>query len=348
LFCLWLPKSLGGPELSIETVVNVMEELSRQDGSAGWNSMISNNHSILWAHLPHEVTEPMTRNGRSVIAGTIGSGGTATMPGGGLATPVAGGYRLTGRWPFASGCHHADWMVANGGISEDGGLRKDHLGNAGLFSFLLEPGDVRLLDNWTTTGMRGTGSHDFEGADIFVPQERVFSTNYPETYVPSPLYSTNRATPWSACIAGVAIGIARSALDTFIEVARSKPANRARGSLIERETVHRAVGEAEGRLRSARGFLLETAREVDDHIQRGDDIPEDLGALMRCAASTASLASKEVCDSMFEMAGMTSTYATSKLDRCFRDVHMVTQHAVGGLLGLTISGRYFLNAGTTA
>ena len=103
--------------------------------------------------------------------------------------------------------------------------------------------------------MRGTGSHDFEGADIFVREERVFSTNYPETYDPSPLYSTNRATPWSACIAGVAIGIARLAIDTFIEVVRSKPANRTRGSLMERDSVHRAVGEAEGRLRSGRAFL---------------------------------------------------------------------------------------------
>ena len=309
--------------------------------------MISNNHSILWAHLPHDVAARMTSGGRAVIAGTIGSGGTAAMPGGGLATPVAGGYRLSGRWPFASGCHHADWMVANGGISDDGALRKDHLGNVGLFSFLVEPKDVTLLDNWVTTGMRGTGSHDFEGNDIFVPEERVFSTNYPDTYDPSPLYSTNRATPWSACIAGVSIGIARSAIDTFIDVVRTKPANRTRGSLLERDSVHRAVGEAEGRLRSGRAFLLETAREVDELIERGAAIPEDLGALMRCASSTASLAAREVCDAMFEMAGMTSVYATNKLDRCFRDVHMVTQHAVGGLAGLTVSGKYFVTSGST-
>jgi alkylation response protein AidB-like acyl-CoA dehydrogenase len=348
LFCFWLPNSLGGPELSIEACVRVMEELSRQDGSTGWNSMISTNHSILWSHIRPEAAAAMTRGGKTIIAGTIGSGGTASSPGGGVAVAVPGGYRISGRWPFASGCHHADWMVANGGIFEHGEPRRTALGNVALFSFLIDPAEVTLLDNWHTTGMRGTGSHDFEGADIFVPEERVFSTNQPQTYEPSVLYRTSRTTPWSASIAGVSLGIARRALDTFIEVAKSKPANLGRATLMERETVHRAVGEAEGRLRSARCFMLETAHAVDACIERGEEIPEALGAMMRCAASTASLASMEVCDTMFTSAGMTSTYATSRLDRCFRDIHMVTQHVVGGLAGLTASGRYFMGLGLAA
>ncbi|HLF72037.1 MAG TPA: acyl-CoA dehydrogenase family protein [Dehalococcoidia bacterium] len=346
LFSLWLPKSLGGPELTIETSVLVMEELSRQDGSVGWNSMISGNHSILWAHVAHDTAAKMIEGGKkSIIAGTIGSGGTATAPGGGVATVVPGGYRITGQWPFASGCHHADWMVANGRISENGELRKTPQGNVGLFSFLMSPSEVTLIDNWYTTGMRGTGSHDFEGENVFIPEDRVFSTNAPPMYEPSPLYTTGRTTPWSANIAGVSLGIGRCAIDTFVDMAKSKPANMGRATLMERETIHRGVGEAEGRLRSARAFLLETSRAVDAYIERGEDIPEDTCALMRCAASTASLAAMEVCDSMFTMAGMTSTYSASRLDRCFRDIHMVTQHVVGGLSGLTASGKFFMGLG---
>jgi alkylation response protein AidB-like acyl-CoA dehydrogenase len=342
LFCLWLPRSLGGPQLSVEACVRVMEALGRLDGSVGWNSMISNNHSILWAHLQPEMAASMTKGGATaVIAGTIGSGGTPERPGGGLATPVAGGYRITGRWPFASGCHHADWMVANGGIADQDGLRKDKNGGV-LWSFLLPKAEVMLLDNWHTTGMRGTGSNDFEGTNVFVPEDRVFSTNSPETYADSTLYRTNRATPWSACIAGVAVGIARTSLDTFLEVASVKPANMQRGSLRDRETVHRAVGEMEGRLRSARAFLLETAREVDACIDANAAISPELGALQRCASSTASLAAKEVCDAMFTLSGMTGVYATSKLDRCYRDISTLTQHAVGGLPGLTVAGKFFV------
>lgn len=345
LFSLWFPRALGGPELSVETEVLVMEELGRLDGSVGWNSMISTNHSILWAHLAHDVAAECTKGGRTVIAGTIGGGGSREAPGGGVAVSVAGGYRITGKWAFASGCHHADWMVGNGRISENGELRRTPQGNVGLFSFLLQPSEATLLDTWHTTGMRGTGSHHFEAADVFVPEERVFSTARPASYQPSVIYSTSRAVPWSASIAGVSLGIARDAVDSFIEIAKSKTPGALSTSLMERDSVHRAVGEAEGRLRSARLFLLDTANQVDACIEHGEDIPDDLGALMRCAASTASLSATAVVDAMYTAAGSGGIYITSRLDRCFRDIHTLITHTVGGIAGLPVAGRYYLGLG---
>jgi alkylation response protein AidB-like acyl-CoA dehydrogenase len=346
LFSLWLPRSLGGPELPIETAILVMEELSRQDGSVGWNSMISTNHSILWSHIPRETAAAMVDGGaKSVIAGTIGGGGDRNAPGGGVATKVPGGFRITGKWAFASGCHHADWMVANGRISENGELRKTPQGNVGLYSFLLSPSEVKLLDTWYTTGMRGTGSHHFEATDVFVPEDRMFPTASPPTYEPSPLYSTARSTPWSGPIAGVCIGIARDAIDSFLELAKVKPASMGRSSLLERDSVHRAVGEAEGRLQAARAFLLETARRIDGCIARGEPIPDDAAAQMRCATATASLLSTEAVDLMYTTAGASSIYATNRLDRCFRDVHTTISHAVGGIGGLPVAGRYYLGLG---
>ena len=348
LFCLWMPQSLGGPQLPIETVVLVMEELSRLDGAVGWNSMISSNHSILWSHLSPEVATPMVEGNRNIIAGTIGGGGNREAPGGGVATRVDGGFRITGKWGFASGCHHADWMVANGRISENGELRKTPSGNVGLYSFLLQPSEVTLLDTWYTTGMRGTGSHHFEATDIFVPEQRMFPTNTPDTYEASPIYSTSRTTPWSSSIAGVALGIARDAIDSFIDLAGVKPASMGRSSLLERDSVHRAVGEAEGRLRAARAFLLETARYVDGFIERREAIPDDAAAQMRCATATASLLSTEVVDSLYTLGGGSSIYTTTRLDRCFRDVHTTISHAVGGIGGLPVAGRYYLGLGINA
>ena len=176
LFALWTPASLGGPELTVEAVVRVMEELGRLDGSVSWNSMISTNHSVLWSLLAPEVAASMLEGGRNVIAGTIAGGGTVDAPGGGEAVPVPGGYRLSGRWAFASGSHHADWMIGNGRILENGDFRRAPQGNVALFSFLMQPAEVTILDNWYTTGMRGTGSHDIEATDVFVPAERVFPT----------------------------------------------------------------------------------------------------------------------------------------------------------------------------
>jgi alkylation response protein AidB-like acyl-CoA dehydrogenase len=345
LFCLWLPRSLGGPELPVATVVQVMEELSRQDGSVGWNSMISTNHSILWSHIRPQTAAEMVAGGKHIIAGTIGGSGDRNMPGGGVATRVEGGFRITGKWGFASGCHHADWMVANGRISENGELRKNPQGGIGLYSFLLRPAEVTLLDTWYTTGMRGTGSHHFEATDVFVPQDRMFPTGTSETEEANPIYSTPRTTPWSACIAGVALGIARDAIDSFVDLAKVKPASVGRNALIDRDSVHRAVGEAEGRLRAGRAFLLETARLVDGYLERGEAIPDEAAAQMRAATGAASLLSAEAVDAMFTMGGSSSIYATNRLDRCFRDVHTTISHAVGGINGLTVSGRYYLGLG---
>jgi alkylation response protein AidB-like acyl-CoA dehydrogenase len=346
LFSLWLPRALGGPDVDIETSVLVTEELSRQDGSVGWNSMIAGNTSILWAFVPQEAAERcIGGDPGTVLAGTVGGGGDASAPGGGVAIPVTGGYRLTGRWAFASGCHQADWLVANGRIIEDGEPRRQPDGSAGLFSFILPIRDCTILDTWYTTGMRGTGSHHFEAADAFVPQDLSFSSIDARPAQPGSLYLTSRVVPWAPNIAGVALGIGRDAIESFKEIARTKPAARHRAGLLERETVHQRVGEAEGRLRSARAFLLETVRELDVCLRRDEPASDDLAAMVRCASSNATAAAAEVVDSMFTAAGTSSIYASSRLDRCFRDVHMVTQHVVGGLAGLTVAGRYFLGLG---
>ena len=348
LFALWQPASLGGPELSIEAVVRVMEELGRLDGSVSWNSMISTNHSVLWSLLQPDVAKAMLEGGRNVIAGTIAGGGTVDAPGGGEAIPVPGGYRLSGRWAFASGCHHADWMIGNGRILENGDFRRAPGGNVALFSFLMQPSEVTILDNWYTTGMRGTGSHDIEATDVFVPAERVFPTLGARPQHSSPLYRVMISVPWCASIAGVALGIGRDAIDTFLEIGRTKSANMmSRVSLADRETAHKAVGECEGRLRSARSFLLESSRQVDEYVARGEDIPNDVAAVQRCAAANASLAAADVTIAMFRLAGSTSFYATSRLDRCFRDVNTLTQHAVGGLAGATVAGRYWMGGPLT-
>lgn len=348
LFALWTPSSLGGPELPIEAVVMVMEELGRLDGSVSWNSMISTNHSVLWSYLAPEVAAACLEGGRNVIAGTIAGGGTVDAPGGGEAIPVPGGYRISGRWAFASGSHHADWMIGNGRILENGDYRRAPQGNVALFSFIMQPSEVEILDNWYTTGMKGTGSHDIEATDVFVPAERVFPTLGARAYQASPLYRAMIAIPWCASIAGVALGIGRDAIDTFLDIARTKSANMmSRVSLAERETAHKTVGECEGRLRSARSFLLETSRQVDDYIARGEDIPNDVGALQRCAAANASRAAADVTIEMFRLAGSTSFYATSRLDRCFRDVNTLTQHAVGGLSGATVAGRFWMGGPLT-
>jgi alkylation response protein AidB-like acyl-CoA dehydrogenase len=339
LFSLWVPRNLGGLEVDVETSMRVVEELSLMDGAVGWNVMIAGNTSILWANLAPSVTERMLREHPGhVIAGTVTSGV-------GQACVVPGGFRVTGRWPFASGCHQADWLVCVCQIIENGQPRLAKDGSPQPFTFVLPASDAEILDTWDTVGMRGTGSHDFQVQDLFVPDGRYFVARTAPSFQPGPLYNTSFYHMWAPNIAAVALGIARAALDLFTELAASKKPSRSTVVLAQRETVQEKVGKAEALLRSSRAFLYETVRQTWPILAAGESVPERLTALNRLAASTAVDYANDAVDLVFTMGGTTSVYTKGRLERCFRDVHVVRQHAVVSPNGIIMAGRQFLGLG---
>jgi alkylation response protein AidB-like acyl-CoA dehydrogenase len=339
LFSLWVPRSLGGAEVDVETSMRVVEELSRLDGAVGWNVMIAGNTSILWANLAPRITAAMLReNAGHVIAGTVTSGS-------GTATPVPGGFRVTGRWPFASGCHQADWLVSVCHIVEDGHPRAAPDGTPQPYTFVLPAASCDILDTWHTVGLRGTGSHDFEVRDLFVPDGRYFVARGGRSFQAGPLYNTSFYHLWAPNIAAVALGIARAAIDLFLEIAASKRPTRSTVVLAQRETVQEKVGQAEALVRTSRAFLFDTVRETWPLLSEGRPVPERITALNRLAASTAVDYAKSAVDLMFTLAGTTSVYTRGRLERCFRDVHVVQQHAVVSPSGIAMAGRQFLGLG---
>lgn len=339
LFGLWVPRNLGGAEVDVETSVRVVEELSRLDGAVGWNVMIAGNTSILWANLEQPVAADMVAGDRhTVIAGTVTSGS-------GTAEPVSGGFRVSGRWPFASGCHQADWLVSVGHIIESGEPRRAPDGSVRTYTFVLPAAECEILDTWHTVGMRGTGSHDFQAQNLFVPQGRHFPSRSGPSYQPGPLYNTSFYHLWGPNIAAVALGIARTAIDLLRELASAKRPSRSSTILAEREVAHEKVGLAEGLLRSARAFLYETIRDTWRLLAGGEEVPEELTAINRLAASTAVDAAVKAVDIAFTLGGSTSIYTDRRLERCFRDVHVVQQHAVVSSNATIAAGRYFLGLG---
>jgi len=336
LFSMWVPRGLGGAELDLETAIRMTEELSRQDGSVGWNLMIAANTSILWAALRPEVADEMIGGDpNTVIAGTITSGS-------GVAVAVPGGYRVTGRWPFASGCHQADWLVCACRIEENGEPRRDAAGTPLTYTFCVPAVECEILDTWYTAGLRGTGSHDFQVNDLFVPEGRQFMSRTSQVFQPGPLYNTQLPNVWGPNIAGVALGIARDAIESFVQLAAAKTPSRTTLRLAERETIQERVGQAESLLRSGRAFLLETVRSLWAALSSAHEAPDDLTALTRLATATAVGNAIQAVDLLFTAAGSSSIYATSRLERCFRDVHIVRQHAVVNPTGFAIAGRHFL------
>ena len=332
-FSLWVPRAIGGHEVDLETMLRVVEELSRQDGSVGWNVMIGANDALLWGYLETGVASGLIGGdpgANGVLAGSI-------LAGSGTAACVDGGYQISGRWPFASGCRHADWLIAGCTLVDDP--------NSRLKAFIVAPTQCEILDTWHTAGLRGTGSHDFVIDDAFVPDGRAFDYPGISAFNDGPLYRTPVANVWGPNIAAVALGIARDAIDSFVDIASTKRQRVNRAPLAERETVQEKVGLAESLVRSGRALLFETVRDNWATLAAGGALSEEQTALGRLASATAARNSVEAVDLMFHAAGTTSVYTRNRLERCFRDVHMVPQHVIASPLGFITAGRQRLGLG---
>ena len=216
IFGMAMPRAWGGPELDPMTQSRVIEALAMEDGSVGWCAAIGCDAGYISAFLDQDVARAMFPD----LLSAMGAAATPT----GIASVVPGGYRVSGRFPFVSGCHHCEWLWLGCNVVENGSPRMSSTGVPETRQCLLRLDKCEILDTWYTTGLRGTGSNDVVVHDQFVPSEQSFS--FQDTALvkrPGPLY----AFPFMFAAKGppVALGIARHALDTLIENS-GKPARR--------------------------------------------------------------------------------------------------------------------------
>jgi alkylation response protein AidB-like acyl-CoA dehydrogenase len=338
IFSMSAPKAVGGAEADGETVLQAIEELARQDGSVGWNVMIASGASIIASYLPATALREVYGGGpNTVIAGAL--------PPQGAAIPVPGGFRLTGRWRFASGCHQANWMLGTSAVMAHGTPRLRPDGRPDIRTFCLPIGACEILDTWYTAGLRGTGSHDWQVTDVFVPEEQSFPVLFDGPSAPGCLSVRDFAAYAGPRVAAVALGIARDAIDAFTALARTKPPALATSPLATQHTTHERVGRAEALLRSGRAFLYETMRELPHSPNWSAALSDDLRASIRLASAHAAQSAAEAVDLMCNAAGTTAIYASSRLERCFRDVHVATQHIAVASSNIEMVGQYLLGLG---
>jgi indole-3-acetate monooxygenase len=341
LFRMSAPKAVGGAEVDEEAVLQAIEELARQDGSVGWNVMIASNAAIAASYLPAATLRKVYCGGPStVIAGAL-------LPQG-AAIPVPGGFRLTGRWTLASGCHQADWMAGSSAVTMHGTPRLRPDGRPDIRTFFLPVGACEILDTWHTSGLRGTGSHDWQVTDIFVPEEQSFPILRDGPPEPGALSTRDFVAYAGPRVAAVALGIARDAIDAFTALARTKTPVLATSTLATQHTTHERVGRAEALLRAGRAFLYETVRELPYNPTYSEALNDDLRACIRLASAHAAQSAAEAVDLMCNAAGTTAIYASSRLERCFRDVHVAIQHAVVAPSNIEMVGQYCLGLGLQA
>jgi alkylation response protein AidB-like acyl-CoA dehydrogenase len=312
LLKLVVAKRYGGEEASIATLLAVIEEIARADGSAGWCTMINASSGLMSAFLDDAVAHEVYGPRDAITCGAFAPIGRAAK--------VAGGYRVTGRWPFGSGCEHSTWRMGGATIEGEDAPR----------SFLFRADETRVIDTWDVSGLRGTGSHDLEVTDVFVPTERTLDLLEPR--LPIPFFGV-----LAAAVASVTLGIARAAIDAFVELARAKHPQASKKTLAHRELIQLQVAQAEARLRASRALLFEAIDGGTSTTAR---------AVLRLAACHAATECAAAVDLVYHAGGATSIYAKSPLQRCFRDVHVATQHVMVSSTAATLAGRVLLGVET--
>ena len=334
LFHLAVPRAIGGAEIDLPTYVQIIEELGKADASTGW---IVNQGAIFAtyaARMPRDVARQIwIDTPRSVVANTPAPSAQAVV--------VPGGYRVSGRQGFSTGCRHAAWVAPHAQIIENGQVRVDN--GAPETRYLFVPvAEAELLDTWTVRGMRGTGTHHFAVRDVFVPAERSVLSATATLREPGPLYKIPRTLCFASGDAAVALGMARTCLETFFELAGSKTPRAMQALLRDQSMVQVQVGQAEAAVRSGRAFLLETVRDLWSTVAAGGTLTLDQRATLRLATTHGIRLAAQVIDTVYNAAGATAAYDGHPIQRHFQDIHVITQHLQGRLAHYELVGRHTL------
>jgi len=319
LFRMLIPEAYGGLELHPAAFLEVIEVIARADGSTGWCVMIGAATAMVSAWLP-EANARAIYEPREAITGGV----AAPM---GRAERVEGGFRVTGRWPWASGSQNCQWLMGGVLVTQGGKPVLSPTGMPEVRIMAFPARDAVLHDTWHASGLCGTGSCDMEVKDLFVPAESSLSLLNERPRLARPLYAFPALGLLAIGLPAVTLGIARRAIDELSALAHQKVLIPSRKPLATRSAVQAAVAEAEAHLRAARAWMFETVNDTFAAATRGE-VSVRNRADLRLSLTHATRASARAVDLMYEAAGGTAVFRTSPLQRCFRDVHTATQHGM--------------------
>jgi indole-3-acetate monooxygenase len=317
VYTMFLPAALGGLEVEPATLVTAIEELSRGDASAGWCSLIGNATSFFAWLDPGVATK--------LLAGNTDISVAASFSPIGRFTPGAGGYRLSGNWKFMSGCRHADWFFLGGNVM-DGDAPRMIDGRPDWRLAVLRPDQVEIIEDWDVAGLCGTGSHALAVAGAEIPEEHLIAPVFEPAPHDGPLWRLPFFTLIGALLLGHPLGVARRALDEFTSLASDKIRAGAASTIANEDDAQVALTRAEGDLQAARAFAYDTIGDVWDTACRGDIPDVDQRARFLLATLQSMRAAKNAVDTAYTCAGAAVIYADHPLQRCFRDLHVATQH----------------------
>ncbi len=318
---MFVPCSAGGDEIAPAEALAAIEYIAGRDLSAGWNVFVANAAALIAPYLPAESARAIFGDPRALVAwGPPGDAPIAAVP---------GGYRVNGRWGFASGCRHATWMGAHGRVVEaDGEFRRGANGAPLVLTALFPAREAELLDDWNAIGMRGTGSESYRVRDLFVPEEFCGLREDPHARrEPGTLYAFTMQSLYAAGAAAVALGAARAMLDALTALAARK-APRGLARLADRPMTQAAIARAEAGLSAARAWLFAVTSAIYEGA-RGAGEREPISvpdrARLRLAASHAIHAAVDAAQRVWREAGVDAIVPGGAFERRFRDIHTLSQ-----------------------
>jgi len=341
-YSLVIPRELGGLQADPLTYVRVVELLAEADGSVGWN--LANNSIgplVTLGLLDEGVHEIYAHGADTVIAGTA-------VMGGGRAVPVDGGYRVSGRWPFGTGCQESAWMLGSFQILDGGESRRSPDGASVYWRGVFKRSEAQIVEgSWDVAGLRATGSFDWTVDDVFLPERRTMvHAGVPLDNQWKRWPGISYALPAQAWVgphhSAVITGIARAGIDALIELAGEKTPRGRTGRLCENPQVQDAVGRADAILNAGRAYRSAMITELWNTITAGEDTTLEQRARCRLAAVHAADSAREAMDLVYRQGGSTSYRRESRLAECWRDLHVVGQAVTLAPEWYPIGGRVYL------
>ncbi len=324
-YSLIIPRSMGGLQVDPLTYVRVVELLAEAAGSVGWNLANNSIAQLVTLGLPDEgVREIYAHGPDSVVAGTA-------VMGGGHAVPVDGGYRVTGRWPFGTGCQESAWMLGSFQILDGDQPRRSPDGSSVHWRGVFERSEAQIVEGtWDVSGLRATGSFDWTVDDVFLPERRVMvHAGVPLDNQWKRWPGVSYQLPAQAWVgphhSAVITGIARAGIEALIELAADKTPRGRTARLCDDPQVQDAVGRADTILNAGRAYRRATITEVWNTVAAGEETTLEQRARCRLAAAYAADSARAAMDLMFRHGGSTSYRRESRLAECWRDLHVVGQ-----------------------
>jgi alkylation response protein AidB-like acyl-CoA dehydrogenase len=336
MFRLLLPRSVGGLELDPLTYNRVVEAIAAGDASAAWCMNQNSGCSMSAAYLAPEVAWAIFgADRRGVLAWGQAPGTTARA--------VAGGWRVSGKWLFASGSRHCTWLGAHvQTLDADGAPVLTPDGKPVERTMLFPRAAATITDVWQVMGLRGTGSDSYEVQDLFVPADHALARDTDaDRREYGPLYRFNTGHIYASGFAAVAMGVAQASLDAFIALARDKTPALAQTSLRDNHVVQSKVAVASATLQSARAWLHQVLGRAWQEAQHGPLSLETRMAI-RLASTFAIQQARQVVDTAYHEAGATAIFDANPFERRFRDINAVTQQVQGRHTHFETVGQWML------